>query len=100
MAKKKKANLKSDEYPDWLDHEIWQEFIQFRAEIGKPIYEIGEKRMLKKLERLSVDCKYQDILDRSIRNNWQDIYALPEQDRTDQTIRNDDNVFKPNDHLH
>lgn len=84
MAGKKqtRVQLHFDLYPEWLDPEIWAEFIQFRTEIKKPLFEIGEKRMISKLARLSVNCDYRDILDRSIINNWQDIYELPDEDNT------------------
>lgn len=98
MAKREtRKQLDPSKYPEWLDPEIWRDFIQFRKEIKKPIFEIGESRMLKKLERLSVDCDYRDILDRSIVNNWQDIYELPIEQRTKK--QTPANVFNPNDHL-
>lgn len=99
MAKNKK-NLDPAEYPDWLDHDLWRDFIQFRIEIGKPIYEIGEKRMFKKLERLGI-ADYEEILDRSIRNNWQDVYALPAEMKTQQGGQkaHSDGLFRPDEHL-
>lgn len=39
-------------YPDWLDVELWNDYIQYRIEIKAPLTQVGEKRALMKLERL------------------------------------------------
>ena len=95
----KKVQLSKDEYPEWLDHSVWADFIQFRKEIGKPIFSIGERRILKKLEQLGIE-NYQEILDRSIRNNWQDVYQLPNEFKSNESENHQvTTTFNPADHL-
>ena len=38
--------------PDWLDSELWADYIQYRVEINSPLTPVGEKRALKKLKRM------------------------------------------------
>ena len=51
------------------------EFIKMRAMIKKPLTDYALRRLISKLEKMAFDPRMQvEILERSILNNWQDIY--------------------------
>lgn len=55
----------------------FNDFIDMRNEIKKPMTERAITNMVAKLKRLSLDEFIQaDILDQSINNSWQDVYPL------------------------
>ena len=61
--------------PEWLDAELWTDFIGSRKQSKKPMTEIAKKRMLMKLERWNAKgININECLERSIINGWQDIY--------------------------
>jgi len=76
--------VETPEYPDWLDQELWQDFIEYREEIKKPLTEVGKKRAIKKLRRLMDEGGDQTlILERTINSSalkpWTGIFqAKPE----------------------
>lgn len=89
-----KENLNENEYPKWLDKKIWEDFIEFRdVECGKPIWRMGEKRMFNRLFELGID-NHKKILDQSMRNGWQDVYAL----KNIETVSSNTKLFNPDDH--
>lgn len=65
-----------------LDEEVKAtvyEFIKMRAFIKKPLTEFALQKMISKLKVLTAEPKKQiAILEKSIVNNWQDIYELKE----------------------
>ncbi len=65
------------QYPDWLDVELWQDFLQHRKEIKAEMTPTAEKRAIMKLDRLisaggdqvsiiewSIDKKYLGLFQR------------------------------------
>ena len=51
------------------------EFIKMRAMIKKPLTDYALRRLILKLEKMAFDPRVQiEILEKSIMNNWQDIY--------------------------
>ena len=56
------------------------EFIKMRKLIKKPLTDFALTKLINKLEKFSPDPQVQvDILEKSILNNWQDIYAPQEE---------------------
>ena len=56
------------------------EFIKMRKLIKKPLTDFALKKMLNKLLKISIDPKVQiAVLEKSIMNNWQDIYEPKEE---------------------
>ena len=53
----------------------WQDFKEHRKQIKKPMTELAENRMLKKLGKYSVSVAI-EMLDRSIENGWQGVFEL------------------------
>jgi hypothetical protein len=64
--------------PAWLDAETWAEFREMRKRIGHTMTDYAEKLMLAKLERFAAEgISAKGLLERSIVNNWRDVF--PEQ---------------------
>ena len=62
--------------------EVIIEFVKMRKLIKKPMTDYALKKLLNKLARLSSNAETQiEILDKSIRNNWQDIYELKDEEK-------------------
>lgn len=60
--------------PETVKKEIWVAFLEMRKTIKKPATPYAQKLIIKKLERLGGDPNR--LLEQSIENSWQDIYAL------------------------
>jgi hypothetical protein len=72
--------LASDfEIPDFMDKKTWNDFLAMRVKIKKPATENAKILLVKKLTELkSLWNDPTKVLERSIVNNWQDVFALPE----------------------
>lgn len=73
--------LVEKQYPDWLDIELWQDFIEYRNEIKSPLTPKGEKRALRKLERLIAEGGDQELIIENtiISGKWKGLFqAKPE----------------------
>jgi hypothetical protein len=79
--KSKKPVIQEIEIPLWLTKQAWDEFKSHRVHIKKPMTLLSERKMLNKLQKLKDDGQNPiELLDRSIRNNWQDVFPeKPEQ---------------------
>jgi hypothetical protein len=73
--RKKNPKVERTPLPDWLPPPVWEEWEQFRAEIGKPVTPTAHNRQLTQLAR------YRDeghdpaaILLRAIGNGWTGLY--------------------------
>lgn len=62
------------EIPLWLPEKDWQDFLIHRAKIKKPMTDLAQERMIKKLDSLRQVYDVTKLIDRAIRNEWQDIY--------------------------
>ena len=70
----------SEELPSFIDEEDWQDFQAHRKEIGKPMTETAKRRMLRKLYRMAESGEdIAEALDQSIRNGWQDVWPVKQQ---------------------
>ena len=69
------------------------EFIKMRKAIKKPLTTRGLELMIKKLYKLTTDIDEQiEILNNSIMNNWQGIFPLKQESKTNK--KGDFNHFK------
>ena len=62
--------------PDWLE-EDWLDFVESRKQIKKPMTEIAQRRMLRKIARCEEThdrATIRQMLDDSMVNGWQNIY--------------------------
>lgn len=63
--------------PDWLDKELWEDYLCYRSEIKKPLTETGQKRAVMKLKRFYDQGQNVDeIIEQSITNNWLGLFAV------------------------
>lgn len=61
--------------PSKINPEMWADFVTMRSEIKKPLTPTAANRTLKRLESfIAQGYDANDILDRSIRNGWQDVF--------------------------
>lgn len=68
-----------DALPDWLPIDAWTAFLEMRKKIKKPATEYAQKLLLKKLAAFYAnDLDPGVILNQSIVNSWQDLYAPKE----------------------
>lgn len=73
--KETKAPATATPLPDWLSPSAWQDFIDHRKAIKKPMGAAAVTRMLASLARMQAEGV--DVLarmDESIRNGWADVY--------------------------
>lgn len=74
--KNKKAPVVFDS-PLGVTIQTWEDFIQHRSGIRKPLTEVSVKHIIKKLETMSQEGNDpEEVLKRSIVNGWQGIFPL------------------------
>jgi len=65
-----------DPLPDWMPVEAWSAFLAMRVKIKKPATDYAQKLLIKKLAAFYAnDLDPGVILNQSIVNSWQDLYA-------------------------
>lgn len=76
----KKAAPEVETLPDWMPLEAWAAFLSMRVKIKKPATDYAQKLLVKKLAAFYAnDLDPGVILNQSILNGWQDLYAPKEQ---------------------
>lgn len=76
-------------YPEWLDVELWEDYVQYRKEIKEPLTKIGVKRSLMKLERMIDEGGDQTaIIERTIESGkWKGLFqTFKEEKPVNKTI--------------
>ena len=72
-----------DSIPDYIDPDLWCDFIQHRKEIRHKLTDTTQKFILKKLARFHQDgMDVNAAIVQSIENGWQGIFAYYETNRT------------------
>jgi len=71
----KEQGTKDLDFPSWLSVDVWESFVDMRKSIKKPMTDRAIKMIWKKLEKFGIDL-HEKILERSIVNNWQDVFPL------------------------
>ena len=62
--------------PDWINPDDWKDFSEMRKRIKKPMTNRAAMAIIKKLETFRNEGYSPEIiLENSIRNSWQDVYA-------------------------
>lgn len=78
----KKHQLEKDVLPpapDWVPADAWSAFVEMRKEIKKPLTSRAMVLIVKRLDALRKEgCDPGEVLDRSTRNSWRDVYPLQE----------------------
>ena len=77
------SNRQSNHHlPEWLDKKVWNEWINFRAEIKK---KLTSSTIEKQLEFLSKNIDHHtDIINTSIMNGWTGLFPLKQQQKSQQ----------------
>lgn len=79
-AKKAAPPAEACQLPDWLPLDAWNAFLDMRKAIKKPATSHAQALLVKKLAAFYAnDLDPGVILNQSIMNNWQDLYAPKEQ---------------------
>ena len=61
--------------PDWIDVNDWKDFLAMRKAIRKPMTPRAITMMFSKLEQMNKKgINVSQVLQRSILNNWSDVY--------------------------
>ncbi len=87
---KKKTEPKDDStkdtgYPDWLNKDLWNEYKQYREEIKKPLSDLAEEKMIKKLKSLIDKGQPQDeVLETAIASSWKGLYPVKKFSKEEQ----------------
>jgi hypothetical protein len=68
-------NPEAIKFPDWIDVNDWKDFLAMRKAIRKPMTPRAIKMMFSKLEQMKIKgINVSQVLQRSILNNWSDVY--------------------------
>jgi phage replication O-like protein O len=99
--KKEKQNQEAVEIPSWLNKEIWNNFIEHRKALKKPMTPQAIKLAFKKLEEFkNQGYNPEDVINQSILNGWQGLFEpkrrvnkLPTQQDFELQARNDPECY-------
>jgi phage replication O-like protein O len=79
-------------FPDWLNKEIWNAFLEMRKGIKKPVTPFAETLLIKRLTKLKEDGNDPTlVIERTIENSWQGLFPL-----NDTNTKGDNNGHKSN----
>jgi hypothetical protein len=68
--------------PNWIPVESWNGFTEMRQKIRKPLTDRAVSLIVKELGKLKAKGHAPgDVLDQSVRNDWQDVYPLKGENR-------------------
>jgi hypothetical protein len=74
---KERATSVAIVFPDWIEKETWDAFIQMRKRIGKPPTDYAIKLIVAKLERFKANGQdIKQVLEKSITSGWQDVFEI------------------------
>lgn len=72
---------------DWLPQAEWEEFLEHRKELHRPVTQVGAKRLLAKLKRFYDEGQdLKAVLDRSMENGWTGLFAIPAEKSSRQSL--------------
>ena len=75
-------NLTRKEYPDWLNVEAWEDYLQHRKEIKSPMTPLAEKKSFNIICGLS-KSEQQECIDKTIAKGWTGLFP-PEKKQTQE----------------
>jgi uncharacterized protein YdaU (DUF1376 family) len=77
--RKEKVAVAPSVWPEWIPLEAWHAFLEMRKKTKKPPTEKAVELLLAKLKKFKdAGQDVQAILEKSITNNWQDVYEIKE----------------------
>ena len=60
-----------------VNPDAWDEFVEYRKAKRKPVSDLARKKLWLKLQRHTAEVQ-QEMVDRSIENDWQGLFEPPE----------------------
>jgi phage replication O-like protein O len=85
--KKEEKEIRA-EIPSWISSECFEEFKKMRKKIKKPMTKRAEELVIKELGKLKEKgSDPNEVLEQSIRNDWQDVYPIKEKGNGNQKTR-------------
>jgi len=83
--------------PDYINPDLWADFLQHRREIRHKLTPTATKFLLRKLEKFHNDkINVNDCLTRAIENGWQGVFPIqPEQQMKRQYLPTEDSDLWP-----
>lgn len=87
-ARQKQDRNQGFEIPDWVPPERWQAYLDMRRTIRKPMTDHAKRLAINQLGKLR-DAGYPagDVLDQSVLNSWQGLFALKDANRAGRDYR-------------
>lgn len=77
---KRKKQKEVIEIPAWLDETDWNNFVQHRKEIKKPMSDLSKKKTILRLEKfLKEGQNVSDVINNSIANGWTGLFKISEE---------------------
>lgn len=75
--------------PEWLDQELWEDFILYRSEIKKPMTDTAKKRMVMRIQRFfNAGGHVETMIENSINSGkWSNIYFAKEEKIDEESKR-------------
>lgn len=79
--------------PDWINKDIWKEFVVHRQRLRKPMSDFAKKLIVKELEKAREFSNPDEELTKAIRKGWLDVYpqkprpVLPEAQPENEIVR-------------
>lgn len=81
--------------PDWLDPEVWSDYIDHRRVLKKPMSKRAKELAIMKLDKLRHHEDPRVIVDRSIDNGWAGLFPPRHKVESSLTIVAKDKGLKP-----
>lgn len=100
LPQKTRPNIKNQEkkkkevifiLPDWIDPNVWEEFLSMRIRKKSPATEYAKQLIVKELDKLWSQHGYEhnEVLNQSIRKNYTDVFPLQDKGKPNgQTYKN------------
>lgn len=76
LLKQKEISVDNLELPSAVPREIWEEFVQHRKDIKRPMTALAIKKMINKLNKIIADGHDPiELIEKAIISGWQDIFV-------------------------
>jgi len=91
VTQKKKETIQKKIYiPDFIDKELWHDFLEMRKKLRKPPTDRAKDLLLKDLEKLrAAGDDPNEVLKQSIKYSWQGVFPLKDKSRTPKSKHGD-----------
>ncbi len=91
------SKLASHDLPHWIPTDTWNDFVEMRKSIKKPMTDAAVRLMVKKLDELRVDGHdVRAVLEQSIASCWQGLFPIKADNRDSRSspVLSSDDIFE------